>query len=603
MSLAIDQEGREAYADAGERWHWACRAAELTAVDPIGTGGILVSGAYGPVQQAWVDLLRNLAEQDQRLRRLPAHITEDRLLGGLDLTATLQSGRPVVARGLLAEADGDILILPSAERMQLRTASHIAAARDLGGVNLQRDGADVWTATRFGLVAIDESLPDEDGVANSLRDRLGIRIDLGGIPLFVTEAERPRSSPAQIGEARRRLKAVRTGDDAIVVLCNLGLALGIGSLRPPTMALAVARANAALFGREAVNEDDLAAAVRLCLAWRATRVPELSSESDPEEPEPPADQQANADSEPDQQPDDPDSDEKLKAAAEDRLLEAARASLPADLLAAILSGATASRRSMSSPGRTGLQERSKTGRARAGVMPGDPRTGAPLSVFATLLAAAPKQGLRKRDGHSRTAIRPEDFRVYRMRQQRQTVTIFVVDASGSAAINRLAEAKGAVELLLNECYVRRDQVALIAFRGQSAQILLPPTSALARAKRSLASLPGGGGTPLASGLAAAALLAEAALRRGQTPLIAVLTDGRANVALDGRPGRADADADAMREAQRITRSGHRTLVIDTSVRPDPRAERLATALAARYLPLPRASSGGIKEAVMGTMRP
>ena len=116
---------------------------------------------------------------------------------------------------------------------------------------------------------------------------------------------------------------------------------------------------------------------------------------------------------------------------------------------------------------------------------------------------------------------------------RETTTIFVVDASGSAALHRLAEAKGAVELLLADCYIRRDQVALIAFRGSAAELLLPPTRSLARAKRSLAGLPGGGGTPLAAGLDAAFALSDSIRRKGQTPTVIVLTDGRANIARDG----------------------------------------------------------------------
>jgi magnesium chelatase subunit D len=120
----------------------------------------------------------------------------------------------------------------------------------------------------------------------------------------------------------------------------------------------------------------------------------------------------------------------------------------------------------------------------------------------------------------RVLVRRDDFRVQRLRERRETTTVFVVDASGSAALHRLAEAKGAIELLLAECYVRRDRVALIAFRGRpgaaGAELLLPPTRSLVRAKRSLADLPGGGGTPLAHGLDAARALAEDVSRRGGT---------------------------------------------------------------------------------------
>jgi magnesium chelatase subunit D len=135
-----------------------------------------------------------------------------------------------------------------------------------------------------------------------------------------------------------------------------------------------------------------------------------------------------------------------------------------------------------------------------GSLPGDPRSGARLDLMATLRTAAPWQRLRgPAPGGARLRVQADDFRVVRFRQRAQSVTVFVVDASGSAALYRLAEAKGAVELLLADCYVRRDEVAMIAFRGDMAELLLPPTRSLVRAKRSLSALPGGGGTPPGGG--------------------------------------------------------------------------------------------------------
>jgi magnesium chelatase subunit D len=157
-------------------------------------------------------------------------------------------------------------------------------------------------------------------------------------------------------------------------------------------------------------------------------------------------------------------------------------------------------------------------------------------------------------------------------------------------LHRLAEAKGAVELLLADCYVRRDHVALIAFRGRGAELLLPPTRSLVRAKRSLAQLPGGGGTPLAAGLDAAATLAAAVARRDETPTIVLLTDGRANVARDGRGGREAAEADAISAARSLAARGLSAVLIDTAPRPQPRAQALAREMQGRYLALPHADA-------------
>ena len=227
-----------------------------------------------------------------------------------------------------------------------------------------------------------------------------------------------------------------------------------------------------------------------------------------------------------------------------------------------------------------------------------------LNLVETLRAAAPWQRLRRAreaERAGRIAIRAEDFRVTRFKQRSETATVFAVDASGSTAFNRLAEAKGAVELLLADCYVRRDQVALLAFRGDSADLLLPPTRSLVRTKRALSGLPGGGGTPLAAGIDAAAALGLDLRRRGITPLLVFLTDGQANIARDGQPGRPQARADAEAAARRLAAQRLTALLIDTSPRPNDKARSLAALMQALYLPLPQADARKLDAAVRATL--
>ncbi|MBK3398352.1 VWA domain-containing protein, partial [Methylobacterium ajmalii] len=231
-----------------------------------------------------------------------------------------------------------------------------------------------------------------------------------------------------------------------------------------------------------------------------------------------------------------------------------------------------------------------------GARPGDPRRGR-LALIETLRAAAPWQRLRRGDGEARLRITADDLRIRRLVQRRETTTIFAVDASGSAALERLAEAKGAVEQLLAECYVRRDRVALVAFRGRGADLLLVPTRSLVRAKRALAALPGGGGTPLACGIEAAARLAATERRGGRSPVVLLLTDGRANIDRAGRPGRVQAGADALAAARALAAEGTRALVIDTAARPQDSARALAAAMRARYLALPQADAARLARAV------
>ena len=255
-----------------------------------------------------------------------------------------------------------------------------------------------------------------------------------------------------------------------------------------------------------------------------------------------------------------------------------------------------------------MQKSNKRGRP-AGAVRGDLRAGARLNVIETLRAAAPWQPLRRREAAAsgetsrpRILIRKDDFRISRFKQRTETTTIFVVDASGSAALHRLAEAKGAVELLLADCYIRRDQVALIAFRGSAAELLLPPTRSLARAKRSLAGLPGGGGTPLAAGLDAAFALSDSIRRKGQTPTVIVLTDGRANIARDGGQGRPRAEEDAMSAARQLGAAGINAVLVDTSPRPGASGETVAREMGARYLPLPHADAAMLSKAVLASQR-
>ncbi len=271
---------------------------------------------------------------------------------------------------------------------------------------------------------------------------------------------------------------------------------------------------------------------------------------------------------------------------EELLLAAAAANLPPELLDQAKLAALAGR----GGGRAG-ETRAQARRGRPiGSRVGEPRGDARLAVLDTLRAAAPWQAIRSKPDHARIAIRREDFRIRRYKQKNEVTAIFAVDASGSSAMNRLAEAKGAVELLLAECYVRRDRVALIAFRGKQAEVLLPPTQALARAKRSLAGLPGGGPTPLASGLDTARALALGERRAGRSPLVVLMTDGRGNIARDGTPGHARAQADALDAARTLRAAGISCILLDTAPRPQPAARALAEAAAAIYLPMPMADA-------------
>ena len=622
-------------------WSDAVTAALIMAVDPVGCG-VLVRSRAGPVRDRWLAILRTALPVQSPLKHCPVSIADGRLLGGLDLDATLRSGRPVAAHGLLADADGGVIVLAMAERMQASTTAHITATMDTGLSVVERDGLSLRLPARFGVVAFDEGIDDE-AAPSALRDRLAVHLDLDAIGWretdeFVVDA-------LDIAEVRMTLASIQASADQIEALCNVAAALGIVSLRAPLQALRIARAAAALAGHEAVEQDDIALAARLVFAPRATIMPSQQQDDDtppPDQPEPPDDSGDN------------NSDDEIPnidRALDEVILAAAQAAIPADVLALLRVGAMTRGRGA---GKSGALQKSKTRGRPTGTRRGDLRSGAKLNLIETLRAAAPWQPLRRRAAEalanakraqdpppptpphrksggmgeggacfspqpilhggegsgvggkprntgqqesSRVIVQPDDFRITRFKQRSETATIFVVDASGSAALHRLAEAKGAVELLLADCYIRRDQVALISFRGTIAEILLPPTRSLARAKRSLAGLPGGGGTPLASGLDAAFALADSVKRKGQTPSVIVLTDGRANIARDGAPGRPRAEADATSAARAFAGAGFASVLVDTSQRPGPSGAQIAKDMGARYLPLPHADAGMLAKAV------
>jgi magnesium chelatase subunit D len=611
-----------AHADAAAKaWADAALGAALLAIDPPGCGGALLRAPAGPVRDAWLALLKRLLGPQAAPIRLPLGIGDDRLLGGLDLTATLRAGRPVAEPGLLARADGRVVLAAMAERLSPGTAARLNAVLDRGELQVQREGlAATWPA-RLAVVALDEGAHDDEGAPASLAERLAFRLDLGALsPRMATDDFGLDAD--EISAARARLPAVQAGPAVLDALCTVAAQLGVDSLRAPLLALAVARRHAALLGHDTVEDDDTVVAARLVLAPRATRLP-APAPDDAAPPEPPPDTPpepppAETSPPPASDADDTPPDPAEQQALEDLVLDAALAALPADLLARLKAAEAGRARAKGDGGRAGDWQRGQARGRPAGIQRGEPRAGQRLDLIETLRAAAPWQRLRQSlgagagtSGGPLIRVRPEDFHIRRYRQRQSTATIFVVDASGSAALHRLAEAKGAVELLLAECYVRRDRVAVLAFRGRGTELLLPPTRSLVRAKRCLAGLPGGGGTPLAAAVDAAAELARAVQRKGDTPVLVLLTDGRANVARDGTGGRARAEQEALAAARALAVDGVATLLVDTS--PQAAASRvsqgqapaqapagaaaLAAALRATYLALPRANAAALSGVV------
>lgn len=542
----------------------ALLAARLLTLSPSTFGGIVLRGP-SPAREALVYAI----DAAIPTRKLPGHVDDERLLGGIDIAASLAAGRPVEQAGLLTEAAGGLLLVPMAERLADAIAGRLAQALD---------------ESALALVLLDDSAEPDDAAPMALTERCAFLCDLTHSRIWqgVALAEPVSASLGDIAPL---------DDDALNALAATAAALGVPGLRPLLFAGEAARAHAALEGRKVADETDLSAAVRLVLAPRATQVPPVDQDQRDQPPEPPPE---NGEDQSDK--DSSQSDKPL----EDLLVEAAAAAIPADLLAELAKGNAPHR-----AGGSGSGQKKKSGlRGKPlGARPGMPRGGARLALIDTLRAAVPWQEVRRREtpeASGQMLMRKDDLRVRRFEEKAARVTIFVVDASGSAAAARLAEAKGAVELMLAQAYVTRSEVALVAFRGESAELLLPPTRSLTRARRALAELPGGGGTPLALGLSAAREVAEQVAGRGRTPSLVVLTDGRANIDADGQPGRKQAGEDAELAAKAIARAGIDALVVDISARAAREGPALAKAMDARYLALPRADAKKLHRAITAT---
>ncbi|MFZ9574098.1 MAG: magnesium chelatase subunit D [Limnohabitans sp.] len=570
---------------AGSELGWALAA---LSVSPAALGGAWVRAHHSPARDQCLAILKALGNTGVRI---PSHVDDERLLGGLDVSATLAQGRPVWQAGLLAQAAGGLAVLPMAERLNIGLVARIIQAQDRSLLSEEAS---------FGLLALDESLEDETGIVPSLAERLGLWLDLRELTLrdpIATEFD-----PDDVAYARTHWSEVTLSEEQIQVLCQTALVLGVDSLRAPLMAARLARILAALQRRRVVEPQDVSRAARWVLAPRATVLPAQEAEPQtpdtPESPEPPEADQTDtppADDHPPSQQASPPPEE--MPPLEEVVLQAALAALPDQLLDRLKLNSQAVR----GPGSQGQQGALRHSRHRGRPLaprPGKPHQGARLHVLATLRSAIPRQALRAPPQYgARLAIRVEDFHCQRFAQHTSTCLIFAVDASGSAAVQRLAEAKGAVELLLQQSYARRDQVCVLSFRAGQAQVLLPPTRSLVRAKRALSGLPAGGGTPLASALRLALEVAQQQVRAGVTPVLVMLSDGRANVNLAGVGGRQEAQQDARTLAQAWGQHRLTALWLDTSLQPDPLAQEWARLMTARYLPMPYAPSARMADAM------
>ena len=606
----------------------AKRAMQCILVNP-NLKTVLIRGGQGSAKTVLARSVANIS--NKKIINIPVNVSEEQLFGGMDIDATIKEGKPVMQPGLLSRANGNIVYVDDVNLMDQRILMSLLNSVLEGRVVLEREGISSEYATDTILIATMN--PSDSDISSHVLDRFDIcayasfpeeekerseilkrNMEFQKDPKSFIELYRPDEDAlkSNLDRAIKLFPLVTMSDDLIGVSVELAVKVMADGYRGDICMVNTAKAIAALNGRDEVMKKDVEEAAMLCLAHRRNYVQEPP-------PQPPQDQDQDQEDNQEQPPDDDKDDHEENENDEDDQPpedQEEQQQEPPDMdfqqllddmvfeigdQFRVIDYLEDRRRKVSKTsakkGRRMMVESSdSSGRYARSRIPSDKTHD--IAFDATVRAAAPYQ--KSRD-HNDMAIniQKQDVRE-KVREMRAGCTIlFLVDASGSLGVRkRMAAVKGAVLSMLRDSYVKRDRIGMMAFRRDSAELVLPPTRSVEYSYRKLEEMPTGGKTPLSEALVTVNEYMTSYSRShvGEMCYIVVITDGRANVPLQEG---ANANEEVLKLAEDMAIPQVKWIIIDASagfMRFD-NAERLAMALEGTYFRLEDLNADRLAESV------